>query len=259
MDTWGFLGGASGKEPICQCRRRKRLGFHPWVGKIPWRRAWQPIPVFLPGESQGQRSLVGYSPWLTKSRTWLKWLSMCAYTQKGTRDGNPRAILEFLCRTCNFLLKGDLSRQGKEQVQKNWGGMSDTFKEQQEGQWDWSGVTESWGQHGHMGPSEMGNREGSEMGSEVERWRDPAQMLLAQIWISCCRKAVGKRWKQERGGSCSNPCKGWWWAGPRRRVHGGRSDPILDVFRRKYQLRFADGLDMGEIEKEESSSGKYEA
>jgi len=42
-------------------------------------------------------------------------------------------------------------------------------------------------------------------------------------------------------------------------VHGGRSDPILDVFRRKYQLRFADGLDMGEIEKEESSSGKYEA
>ena len=47
---------------IClQCRRR---GFHPWVGKIPWRRAWQPTPVFLPGESHGQRSLVGcYSPW----------------------------------------------------------------------------------------------------------------------------------------------------------------------------------------------------
>ena len=35
----------------------------PWVRKIPWRRAWQPTPVFLPGESHGQRGLVGYSPW----------------------------------------------------------------------------------------------------------------------------------------------------------------------------------------------------
>ena len=58
----GFPGGASGKEPVCQCRRRKRLGFHPWVRKMPWRRAWQPTPVFLPGESLGQRSLVGCSP-----------------------------------------------------------------------------------------------------------------------------------------------------------------------------------------------------
>ena len=47
----GFPGGASGKEPACQCRRCKRRGFDPWVGRIPWRRAWQPTPVFLPGES----------------------------------------------------------------------------------------------------------------------------------------------------------------------------------------------------------------
>ena len=40
----------------------KRLRFDPWVGIIPWRRAWQPTPVFLPGEFHGQRSLVGYSP-----------------------------------------------------------------------------------------------------------------------------------------------------------------------------------------------------
>ena len=40
----------------------QRPGFNPWVGKIPWRRKWQPTPVFLPGESHGQRSLVGYSP-----------------------------------------------------------------------------------------------------------------------------------------------------------------------------------------------------
>ena len=37
--------------------------FHPWMVKIPWRRKWQPTPVLLPGESHGQRSLVGYSPW----------------------------------------------------------------------------------------------------------------------------------------------------------------------------------------------------
>ena len=53
----------SGKEPACQCRRHKTHGFNPWVGKIPWRRKWQPTPVFFPGESHGQRSLAGYSPW----------------------------------------------------------------------------------------------------------------------------------------------------------------------------------------------------
>ena len=37
--------------------------FDPWVGKISWRRAWQPTPVFLPGKSHGQRYLAGYSLW----------------------------------------------------------------------------------------------------------------------------------------------------------------------------------------------------
>ena len=63
---WGFPVGVSGKEPACQCRRHKRCEFDPWVGKILWRKAWQPIPVFLPGESHGQRSLAGYSPWVHK-------------------------------------------------------------------------------------------------------------------------------------------------------------------------------------------------
>ena len=58
----GFPGGTGGKEPTCQCRRRKRCGFDPWVGKIPWKKAWLPTPVFLPRESHGQRSLMGYSP-----------------------------------------------------------------------------------------------------------------------------------------------------------------------------------------------------
>ena len=48
------------KKSACQCRRPS---FHPSVGKIPWRRKWQPTPVFLPGCSHGQSSLAGYSPW----------------------------------------------------------------------------------------------------------------------------------------------------------------------------------------------------
>jgi len=51
------------KDCACQCRRH---GFDPWVRKIPWRRKWQPTSVFLPGKSHGQRSLVGYSPWVPK-------------------------------------------------------------------------------------------------------------------------------------------------------------------------------------------------
>ena len=48
------------KNPPCHCRRP---GFDPWVGQIPCRREWLPTPVFLPGESHGQKSLTGYSPW----------------------------------------------------------------------------------------------------------------------------------------------------------------------------------------------------
>ena len=52
----------SGKVSTCQCKRYKRCGFDPWVGKIPWNRKWQPTPVFLPVKFHGQRSLRGYSP-----------------------------------------------------------------------------------------------------------------------------------------------------------------------------------------------------
>ena len=68
----GFLGGASvkkkknNKKPACRCRRHRRCGFDPWVGKIPWRRTWQPTPVCLPEESHGERSLACYSPWRHK-------------------------------------------------------------------------------------------------------------------------------------------------------------------------------------------------
>ena len=58
MYSTGFPGSSAGKESACQCRRH---GFIPWVGKIPWRRKWQPTPVFLPGKSHRQRNLAGYS------------------------------------------------------------------------------------------------------------------------------------------------------------------------------------------------------
>ena len=66
----------SGKESACQPRRCRRWGFDPWVGKIPWSRKWQPTPVFVSGKFRRQRSLVVYSPWVTKSQTQLS-----TYTQ----------------------------------------------------------------------------------------------------------------------------------------------------------------------------------
>ena len=63
MEHLGLPRWHSDKEPNRQCRRCKRLGFDPWVEKIPWRRKWQPTPVFLLGKFHGQRSLEGYSPW----------------------------------------------------------------------------------------------------------------------------------------------------------------------------------------------------
>ena len=52
-----------GKEPACNAGDAGDMGLIPGVRKSPWRRAWQPTPVFLPGEFHGQRSLAGYSLW----------------------------------------------------------------------------------------------------------------------------------------------------------------------------------------------------
>ena len=62
------------KNPPANAEDARDVGSDPWVGKIPWGRAWQPTPAFLPGESHGQRSLAGYS------RTRLKWLGTNART-----------------------------------------------------------------------------------------------------------------------------------------------------------------------------------
>ena len=79
-----FQGYSSGKERRCQCRRHKGHWFNPWVKKIPWRREWQLTPVFWPGESHGQRSLVGYSPW---GCTELDLSEQTQYTKKRKRKG----------------------------------------------------------------------------------------------------------------------------------------------------------------------------
>ena len=83
----GIPGSPSGKGPTCQGRRH---GLHPWIRKILWRRAWQLTPVFLPGESPGQRSLVGYDSEgrrvrhdrsdLVHSHTWLSDIPLCMCT-----------------------------------------------------------------------------------------------------------------------------------------------------------------------------------
>ena len=66
MKEYGLLRWFSGKEPTPQCRRH---GFDPWVGKIPWRRKWQPPTVFLPGKFHGWRSLVAVDNEVEKSWT----------------------------------------------------------------------------------------------------------------------------------------------------------------------------------------------
>ena len=72
--SWAFPGGASGKEPGCQCRKPKDAAAVPGSGRSQ-RRAWQPTPVFLPGEPHGQRSLAAAVHGVAKSWTGLSQLS----------------------------------------------------------------------------------------------------------------------------------------------------------------------------------------
>ena len=67
-----FPGGSEGRV----CLQHRRPGFNPWIGKIPWKRKWQPTPVFLPGKSHGWRSLAGYSAWGPKESDMTEWLTL---------------------------------------------------------------------------------------------------------------------------------------------------------------------------------------
>ena len=78
-----------------QCRTP---GFYPWVRKIPWRRKWQPTPVFLPGKSHGQRSLVDYSPWDRKESDMTERLHYTLYYTKGVVLGREKCFKPSLWR-----------------------------------------------------------------------------------------------------------------------------------------------------------------
>jgi len=73
------MGFPGGKELTCQFRRLRRCRFSPWLGMIPWRRAWQHTPVFLPKESHGLWRVTVHRA--AKSRTQLKPCSMYACIQ----------------------------------------------------------------------------------------------------------------------------------------------------------------------------------
>ena len=84
-----FLGGTSGEESACQCRRCRRHRFSCWVNEIPWRRKRQSISVFLPGKSHGWRSLVGYSPWGCKELDMTECLN-------NNRDNNGHSFSQWM-------------------------------------------------------------------------------------------------------------------------------------------------------------------
>ena len=94
--NWGDLCGGGSGGP----------GFDPWVRKIPWRREWQPTPVVLPGESHGQRNLVGYSPWGHKESDTTEWLTCMRGSGGQSRRGRGTCVPNSRShrRVCAFTL-----------------------------------------------------------------------------------------------------------------------------------------------------------
>ena len=87
----GF-GGSDSKESACNAGDP---GSNPWTGKIPWRRKWQPTPVFLPREFHGQRSLAGHSPWDHKELDMTEQLTLSSQrlNHVGVRVQEPRNLM----------------------------------------------------------------------------------------------------------------------------------------------------------------------
>ena len=78
----------------------RKSGFNPWVRKIPWRRAWQPTPVFWPGKSHGQRSLAGYSPWGCK-RVGQDWSFLQDWSIEESNEGMKVKVAQSCLTLCN--------------------------------------------------------------------------------------------------------------------------------------------------------------
>ena len=88
----------SDKEPACQRRRCRRCELEHWVGKIPWRREWQPTPVVLPRESNGQRSLEGYILWGFKEWDMTEHGCACARAHTHTHTHTHTLTLQYSCQ-----------------------------------------------------------------------------------------------------------------------------------------------------------------
>ena len=93
---------------MCQCRKLKRCGFDPWVGKNPWRRKWEPTPVFLPGWFHWQRCLAGYNPWDLTESDMTEWLSILIMSScLGLSVSCSRWVRKEL-----MMIEGTVSRKG---------------------------------------------------------------------------------------------------------------------------------------------------
>ena len=97
------------KESPCYCMRHRRCRFHPWVGKIPWRKKWPPTPVFLPGEPHGQGSLGGYG---LQGRKESDTTEMTSQTQTQRLNGGYQGLggrgnRELLPKGTNFQPQGE--------------------------------------------------------------------------------------------------------------------------------------------------------
>ena len=109
--VWGLPWWLSGKESACQCRRCRRHGFSPWVGKIPWRRKWQPAPVFLPENAMDRGAWWAIVHGVAKTQTTLSdWAhTHTLYDHRNHVQNTSRIPALFLTPLPNQLPRGCFS------------------------------------------------------------------------------------------------------------------------------------------------------
>ena len=113
IQLFGLPMWCNGKEPACQCRRHKRCGFNPWVGKIAGRRKWEPTPVFLPGSlDRGTwwTTVLGVAKSQTQLSNWARCgcTSNCSYTSYSLRWIASAPLSKIMGPFCVYLLSGSL-------------------------------------------------------------------------------------------------------------------------------------------------------